>query len=79
MSSYFWLCMAYAFATLWLPFFLAAWAWRMWDRCASRFWRTAGAVVFWLLILWVLGWILQWMYRTHIWYSWAAQPEALMN
>ena len=72
MAPYFWLTMAWLFATLYLPLFLAAWCYRKWCRCRSKWGRRISCMGFWGLLLWLLGWYLQWAYVTFVWYMWDA-------
>lgn len=73
MTSSFWLIVVFLLAVLYLPFGAAAYCWHLWNKCQSRRVRIVSYVLFWVLILWVLGWFLQYFYVTHIWYSWEAQ------
>ncbi len=71
--GWFWLVTAYLLVTLWLPLGLATAAWSWWSAGRSRVTRTLAAIVFWLLVAYLLGWLFQYLYRTHIWFMWDQQ------
>ena len=57
------------------PIVVAGGCWWLWAKAKARWLRITGGTLFWILIVWLLGWFLKWFYVTHIWYSWASEGK----
>ncbi len=60
----------FVLSLLWLPYLLSVGAWFLWVRARSKVLSAVGGLCFWLLMLWLAGYVFQVFHYTLRWWGW---------